>query len=287
MKFINYFRKLDNKDSVILLIANGWVFRWDLTTVKLIGGNGCANSICLHEDTLYQADLRGVVAWTNMGPLIFHEDYVSSIHSYNGYLFVAYGSSLSLSASSQIYRFKIVNNERVSTELIAQRKSNVTSFCIYKEKLYDCTYGGEIFETLTNKRITNRRIGIYALCSHGDILYDAGFQGIYESFSGKIIVNCIDGIGISSMCSHKGKLYYSQYKGVFDAEMNTMKLKFEDVKYSHKSKISKAFDKSYGKPVSRYPDGKNRIRSVVDMLSIQYEKFKPFEKSLREFKNNN
>ncbi len=116
-------------------------------------------------------------------------DYVWALCSHGGVLFDAgdYGGV-----------FDTLNNVEV-----ASRSSWVSALCSHDGVLYDGGLYNAVFDTLNNVKVAERSDYVWALCSHGGVLFDAGDYGIYETSSGKPLV---EGKSVRALVSVSGSL---------------------------------------------------------------------------------
>lgn len=157
-------REDPNKD-VLLMVVVGNVYSWDSFEVRKAGGSGFTNCIAEHKNEIFEGTISGV------------------------------------------NRFTPEESEYIG-ERVAEGRS-VMAMCSHDGRLYDATPGSpgdernEIRETLEDKLVVTRDSQIRALASHKDGLYDGGWYGICETFTGKKVSD----ESCESLCSNGSNLY--------------------------------------------------------------------------------
>jgi hypothetical protein len=168
----------DFNKNILLMVGIGKVYSWDGLNARFEGGSGVTNCLTEFKNEIYEGAQYGI------NKFIISQEYIG--------------------------------------EVIAERES-VRAICSHNDSLYDASNGmpgnekNEIRETLTNRLVTTREGQILDLASNSnDKLYDGGWYGIYETFSGKKIFNkeC------DSLCFHNSILYASSLGGIYDVFSN-------------------------------------------------------------------
>ncbi len=167
------FLYVDGVDDALIASRSDWVM-----------------TLCSHGGVLFDGGLyNAVFDMLNNKLVASHSNWVMALCSHGGVLFDAcgYGGV-----------FDTLNNK-----LVAERSGYVFSLCSHGGVLYDAGGYGGVFDTLNNKRVAERSDWVSALCSHGGVLLDAGDYGIYETSSGKLLV---EGKPVHALVSVSGSL---------------------------------------------------------------------------------
>lgn len=209
----------------------------------------CLRAICLHERRLYDGGDYEYVSDTFERTVINRNNTVYTLCSHEGKLYD--GGDYGI--------FDTLKNE-----VIARRDGSVSVLCSHKGKLYDngrfgregisistpsgyiqiASGTGEVKEgvvdTFKNKIIAERKSMIWAICSHGGRLYDAGlYGGVFDTLDNKLIAERDKDYSIGGFCSHEGRLYDYGNGVIFDTFKNK---KIAERKYiwsvcSHEGKL--------------------------------------------------
>ena len=251
--------------GVVLMLASGWVYKWDTYSATLLGGNGRANDLAVHEGILYEAEPAGVISWQTQEFLpTASKGWATSICSHAGRLYHAITTGPSATDRSMIF-------ETLTGKLIAERDYSVTTLCSHDGRLYDGGACG-VYDTFANRVVTDRPV--HVLCSHGGKLYDGGFTGVHETISGtEIAYRQRD---VFAICSYRGILYdATQYGAVFDTMTNLVVLDYRYIIHKTKSRIVMGF---------KLKGGRHEVHTVARMVPADAEIVKRFEGALRDFK---
>lgn len=252
-------------DGMVLMIVSGWVYKWDTYSATLVGGNGRANDLAVHEGILYEAEPAGIISWQTQEFVPTASDgWATSICSHAGKLYHAIATGPSAADRSVIY-------ETLSGKVVAERDNNVTTLCSHDGRLYDGGMSG-VYDTFTNRRVSDR--SVHVLCSHDGKLYDGGFMGVHETISGtEIAYRQRD---VFALCSYRGVLYdATQYGAVYDTMSNLVSLDYRNIIHKTKGRIVMGF---------KLKGGRQEVHTVARMVPVDVEGLKHFEGPLRDFK---
>ncbi len=179
MKFLDmllgkFDRPVNPNKDVLLMVIIGNVYSWDGYKARRAGGSGFTNCIAENKNEIFEGTIGGVCKFTTL------------------------------------------DNKYIG-ETVAEGRS-VMAMCSHEGVLFDATPGSpddesdEIYETLADKVVAKRESRIRALASHDGVLYDGGWYGVCETFSGKKVSNEM----CEELCSQGGNLYSASSIRVLD-----------------------------------------------------------------------
>lgn len=255
-------------DIAVLMLVSGWVYKWNLKSVKEIGGNGRANDICVHGGVLYEAEPSGVISWQT-AELIPTAGWTTAICSHGGKLYHSVATR-GRSDPSRIY-------ETLTGKQVAERRRMVTTLCSHSGRLFD---GGEegVYDTFADRRITDRAVNV--LCAHAGALYDGSYLGICETLSGTVVVARRP--EVIALCSHEGVLYDAVEDprlpgGIYNSLQGIVALDYASIVHITKTRTVMGY---------RVKGGRHNVQAIRGMISVPRAVVARFEAPLRDYKIN-
>lgn len=253
-------------EGMVLMLVSGWVYKWNAYSATLLGGNGRANDLAVHEGILYEAEPAGVISWqTEEFVPTASNGWATAICSHADKLYHSISTGPSACDRSMIF-------ETMTGKLVAERDNSVQTLCSHDGRLYDGSVDG-VYDTFANHKIADRAVNV--LCSHDGKLYDGGFMGVHETISGTEIA--YRERHVFALCSYRGILYDAgQFGAVYDTMSNLVALDYRHIIHKTKSRTVMGF---------KLKGGHQKVHTLARMIPVDTEIVKRFEGRLQHFKN--
>lgn len=209
-----------NKD-VLLMVVVGNVYSWDGYQVRKAGGSGVTNCIAEHKNEIFEGTIGGVNRFTPEESEYIGEGVAEgrSVMAMCSHNGVLYDAT---PGSPGDERNEI--HETLTDKLVATRDNPIRALASHKDKLYDGGWYG-VCETFTGKKISDK--SCESLCSNGSNLYTLEPARIIDVFSGKEVA-AISGMGMGhGMCLHNYHLVDADYHGIRDTLKNELILTYD------------------------------------------------------------
>lgn len=190
----------DRNKDVLMMTVIGNVYSWNGHQVRKAGGSGFTNCIAEYKNEIYERTIGGVNKFTPEESEYIGEGIAEgrSVIAMCSHDGILYDAT---PGSPRDERNEV--HETLTDELVATRDRPIRALSSHKGKLYDGGWYG-ICETFTGEKVSEE--SCESLCSNGNNLYAVIPTGIIDVFSGKEVAQ-IRGMGIvHGMCLHNYRL---------------------------------------------------------------------------------